>query len=166
MICKTSSRALPDLYEASIAELQDGLVEGHFSVQLVKAYLSRIVEVNLNGPALHAIIETNLKALTQAAALDDERKVKGSRGPLHGIPLLLKDNIATLHEEGMDTTAGSYALLGSVVPRDSFAAAKLREAGAIFIGKANLSEWAGMRGQVPCGFSGWRANTLSLLPEC
>jgi amidase len=119
MICKTSSHALPDLYEASIAELQDGLVEGSFSsVQLVKvsscfggcltqpllelsqAYLRRIAEVNLEGPALHAIIETNLKALSQAAALDDERKVKGSRGPLHGIPLLLKDNIATLHEEG------------------------------------------------------------------
>lgn len=155
MICKTSSHALPDLYEASIAELQDGLVEGSFSsVQLVKAYLRRIAEVNLEGPALHAIIETNLQALSQAAALDDERKVKGSRGPLHGIPLLLKDNIATLHEEGMDTTAGSYALLGSVVPRDSFVAAKLRQAGAIFIGKANLSEWAGMRGQVPFGFSG------------
>jgi amidase len=155
MICKTSSHALPDLYEASIAELQDGLVEGSFSsVQLVKAYLRRIAEVNLEGPALHAIIETNLKALSQAAALDDERKVKGSRGPLHGIPLLLKDNIATLHEEGMDTTAGSYALLGSVVPRDSFVAAKLRQAGAIFVGKANLSEWAGMRGQVPSGFSG------------
>jgi amidase len=119
MICKTSSHALPDLYEASIAELQDGLVKGSFSsVQLVKvsssfggcltkpllelsqAYLRRIAEVNLEGPALHAIIETNLQALSQAAALDDERKVKGSRGPLHGIPLLLKDNIATLHEEG------------------------------------------------------------------
>ncbi|KAG2134786.1 amidase signature domain-containing protein [Suillus clintonianus] len=155
------SDSLPDLYEASIAELQHGLVEGHFnSVQLVKAYLSRIEEVNLKGPALHAIIETNPKVLSQAAALDEERKLKGSRGPLHGIPLLLKDNIATLHEEGMDTTAGSYALLGSVVPRDSFAAAKLREAGAIFIGKANLSEWAGMRGKVPCGFSGRGGQTL------
>jgi amidase len=119
MIFKTSGRALPDLYEASIIELQQGLVEGYFSsVQLVKvsccfsgciiqpllelsqAYLRRIAEVNLEGPALHAIIETNLKALSQAAALDDERKVKGIRGPLHGIPLLLKDNIATLHEEG------------------------------------------------------------------
>ncbi|KAG1837829.1 amidase signature domain-containing protein [Suillus subluteus] len=134
---------------------QDGLVEGYFSsVQLVEAYLRRIVEVNLEGPALHAIIETNMKALSQAAALDDERKVKGSRGPLHGIPLLLKDSTATLHEEG------SYALLGSVVPRDSFVAAKLREAGAIFIGKANLSEWAGMRGQVPSGFSGRGGQTL------
>ncbi|KAG0699098.1 amidase signature domain-containing protein [Suillus ampliporus] len=156
MTSKTSSGALPDLYEASIAELQDGLVKGRFSsVQLVKAYLSRIEEVNLKGPALHAVIETNAKALSQAAALDDERKDKGGRGPLHGIPLLLKDNIATLHEEG------SYALLGSVVPRDAFAAAKLREAGAIFIGKANLSEWAGARSlQLPCGFSGRGGQTL------
>ncbi|KAG0703594.1 amidase signature domain-containing protein [Suillus ampliporus] len=161
MSFKASSGALPDLYEASIAELQDGLVKGHFSsVQLVQAYLSRIEEVNLKGPALHAVIETNQKALSQASALDDERKDKGSRGPLHGIPLLLKDNIATLHEEGMNTTAGSYALLGSIVPRDAFAAAKLREAGAIFIGKTNLSEWSGMRGewgdlkgQVPNGFT-------------
>lgn len=155
MACRTSSCALPDLYEASIAELQDGLVKGYFtSVQLVKAYLRRIIEVNLEGPALHAIIETNPNALLQAAALDDERKVKGSRGPLHGIPLLLKDNLATLHEEG------SYALLGSVVVRDSFVAAKLREAGAIFIGKANLCEWAGMRGQVPAGFSARGGQTL------
>ncbi|KAG2076379.1 amidase signature enzyme [Suillus decipiens] len=161
MACRTSSCALPDLYEASIAELQDGLVKGYFtSVQLVKAYLRRIIEVNLEGPALHAIIETNPNALLQAAALDDERKVKGSRGPLHGIPLLLKDNLATLHEEGMGTTAGSYALLGSVVVRDSFVAAKLREAGAIFIGKANLCEWAGMRGQVPAGFSARGGQTL------
>ncbi|KAG1740450.1 amidase signature domain-containing protein [Suillus paluster] len=155
MTYKAFSDPFPDLYEASIAELQDNLVKGRFSsVQLVKAYLGRIEEVNLKGHALHAVIETNPKALSQAAALDEERKEKGSRGPLHGIPLLLKDNIATLHEEGMNTTAGSYALLGSVVPRDAFAAAKLRAAGAIFIGKANLSEWAGAREPVTLGFSG------------
>ncbi|KAG1888411.1 amidase signature enzyme [Suillus subluteus] len=147
MTSNAFSGTLPDLYEASIAELQDGLVQGLFSsVQLVKAYLSRIEEVNLKGPALHAVIETNPKALTQAAALDDERKEKGSRGPLHGIPILLKDNIATLYEEG------SYALLGSVVPRDAFVATKLREAGAIFIGKTNLSEWAGRGGQTRCPY--------------
>ncbi|KAG2134791.1 amidase signature domain-containing protein [Suillus clintonianus] len=169
MTRRASSCALPDLYEASIAELQDGLIEGHFSsVQLVKAYLSRIEEVNLKGPELHAVIETNPIALSQAAALDNERKDKGGRGPLHGIPLLLKDNIATLHEEGMNTTAGSYALLGSVVPRDACVAAKLREAGAIFIGKANLSEWSGMRGkwgelkgQVPNALSERGGQTLS-----
>ncbi|KAG2366490.1 amidase signature domain-containing protein [Suillus spraguei] len=162
MTFKAFSVALPDLYEASIVELQDGLVKGYFtSVQLVKAYFDRIEEVNLKGPALHAVIETNPIAISQAAALDDERKEKGSRGPLHGIPLLLKDNIATLHEEGMNTTAGSYALLGSVVPRDAFVAAKLREAGAIFIGKANLSEWSGMRGKGPNGLSERGGQTLS-----
>ncbi|KIJ64690.1 hypothetical protein HYDPIDRAFT_111255 [Hydnomerulius pinastri MD-312] len=152
----------PDLYEAGIAELQQGLEKGHFtSVDLVKAYLARIEEVNLNGAALHAVIETNRSAESQAADLDAERKNKGSRGPLHGIPLLLKDNIATLHEEGMNTTAGSYALLGSEVSGDAPVAAKLREAGAIFIGKANMSEWANYRGQVPSGFSGRGGQTLS-----
>ncbi|KAG2076360.1 amidase signature enzyme [Suillus decipiens] len=163
MTFKVFSVALPDLYEASIVELQDGLVKGYFtSVQLVQAYFHRIEEVNSKGPALHAVIETNPIALSQAAALDDERKDKGDRGPLHGIPLLLKDNIATMHEEG------SHALLGSVVPRDAFVAAKLREAGAIFIGKANLSEWSGMRGEwghlkgkVPNGLSERGGQTLS-----
>ncbi|OJT03693.1 hypothetical protein TRAPUB_5721 [Trametes pubescens] len=139
----------PDLYEASIAELQDGLERGHFtSVDLVKAYFARIEEVNLQGPTLRAVLETNPSALRQAAELDLERKLIGPRGPLHGIPILLKDNIATLHSEG------SFALLGSVVPRDAHVAAKLRAAGAIILGKANLSEWAHFRGSVPSGFSG------------
>ncbi|KAG6337024.1 hypothetical protein ID866_2084, partial [Astraeus odoratus] len=147
---------LPDLYEASISQLQDGLQKGHFT----SAYLARIEEVNLKGAALHAVIETNPNALSEAANLDSERRAKGSREPLHGIPLLLKDNIATLYEEGMNTTSGSYALLGSVVPRDAFVAAKLRKAGAIFIGKANMSEWASFRGKVPNGFSGRGGQTL------
>ncbi|KAG9308337.1 amidase signature enzyme [Chiua virens] len=131
--------AFPDLYEAGVAELQQGLEKGHFtSVDLVKAYLARVEEVNLKGAALHAVIETNPQALAQAAALDAERKAEGSRGPLHGIPLLLKDNIATLHEEGLNTTAGSYALLGSEVAGDAPVATKLREAGAIFLGKTNI----------------------------
>ncbi|KAG1872991.1 amidase signature domain-containing protein [Suillus subalutaceus] len=156
-----SENAFPDLYESGIADLQKGLELRHFtSVDLIKAYLARIDEVNLKGAALHAVIETNPNALSQAARLDAERESKGSRGPLHGIPLLLKDNIATLHEEGMNTTAGSYALLGSVVPRDAFVAAKLREAGAILLGKANLSEWANYRGKVPNGFSGRGGQTL------
>ncbi|KAG8216099.1 amidase signature domain-containing protein [Butyriboletus roseoflavus] len=151
-----------DLYEAGIAELQQGLEKGQFtSVDLIKAYLARIEEVNLKGAALHAVIETNPQALVQAAALDAERKAKGSRGPLHGIPLLLKDNIATLHEEGLNTTAGSYALLGSEVADDAPVAAKLREAGAIFLGKSNMSEWANFRGTVPNGFSGRGGQTLS-----
>ncbi|KAI0260061.1 amidase signature enzyme [Gloeopeniophorella convolvens] len=146
---------LPDLYEASIAELQDGLEKGHFtSVDLVKAYFARIDEVNLQGPTLRAVIETNPSALKQAADLDLERKLKGPRGPLHGIPILLKDNIATRASDGMNTTAGSFALLGSIPPRDATVAAKLRAAGAILLGKANLSEWAHFRGNVPSGFSG------------
>ncbi|KAN0094600.1 Amidase signature domain containing protein [Tylopilus felleus] len=141
------SAGFPDLYEAGIRELQHGLDKA--------AYLARIEEVNLNGAALHAVIETNPQVLAQAAALDAERKVKGSRRPLHGIPLLLKDNIATLHEEG------SYALLGSEVAGDAPVAAKLREAGAIFLGKTNMSEWANFRGKVPNGFSGRGGQTLS-----
>lgn len=106
--------------------------------------------------------------------MDIERRVFGARGPLHGIPIIVKDNIATLHSEGMfvissaklykfpiymqclgmNTTAGSFALLGSVVPRDATVIAKLRAAGAIILGKANLSEWANFRGSVPSGFSG------------
>ncbi|RDX52417.1 amidase signature enzyme [Lentinus brumalis] len=150
-----TAAAFPDLYEASIAELQTGLEKGQFtSVDLVKAYFARIDEVNLQGPTLRAVIETNPSALKQAAELDAERRTNGARGPLHGIPILLKDNIATLHSEGMNTTAGSFALLGSVVPRDAHVAAKLRAAGAILLGKANLSEWANFRGIVPSGFSG------------
>ncbi|KAI0704181.1 amidase signature enzyme [Cerioporus squamosus] len=152
---RADAAAFPDLYEASIAELQAGLEKGQFtSVDLVKAYFARIDEVNLQGPTLRAVIETNPSALVQAAQLDAERRTKGARGPLHGIPILLKDNIATLHSEGMNTTAGSFALLGSVVPRDAHVAAKLRAAGAILLGKANLSEWANFRGIVPSGFSG------------
>ncbi|KAF7792934.1 hypothetical protein EIP86_004037 [Pleurotus ostreatoroseus] len=150
-----SKITLPDLYEASITELQDGLEQGHFtSVDLVKAYFARINEVNHQGPTLCAVIEMNPSALQQAAALDLERRLFGPRSRLHGIPILLKDNIATLHEEGMNTTAGSFALLGSVVPRDAGVAARLRAAGAILLGKANLSEWANFRGSVPSGWSG------------
>ncbi|TCD65458.1 hypothetical protein EIP91_002672 [Steccherinum ochraceum] len=152
---RTQAIKFPDLYEASIAELQEGLEKRQFtSVDLVKAYFARIDEVNLQGPTLRAVIEMNPSALEQAAALDRERLVKGPRGPLHGIPIIVKDNIATLHSEGMNTTAGSFALLGSVVPRDSGVAAKLRAAGAIILAKANLSEWANFRGSVPSGFSG------------
>ncbi|KAI0292041.1 amidase signature enzyme [Multifurca ochricompacta] len=146
---------LPDLYEASITELQDGLNQGHFtSVDLVKAYFSRIEEVNLQGPTLRAVIELNPSALKQAAELDIERQTLGPRGPLHGIPILLKDNIATHVSDGMNTTAGSFALLGSVPPRDATVVAKLRAAGAISLGKANLCEWAHSRGNLPSGFSG------------
>ncbi|THH30588.1 hypothetical protein EUX98_g3595 [Antrodiella citrinella] len=147
--------AFPDLYEVSIAELQDGLQNRHFTgVDLVKAYFARIEEVNLRGPTLRAIIETNPNALAQAAVLDNERILKGPRSPLHGIPILVKDTIATMHSEGMNTTAGSFALLDSVVPRDAGVVAKLRASGAIILGKASLSEWGEYRGKnVPSGFS-------------
>ncbi|KAH9942367.1 amidase signature enzyme [Epithele typhae] len=150
-----SAVTFPDLYEASISELQDGLEKGHFtSVDLVKAYFARIEEVNLQGPALRAVLEMNPSAIADAEALDQERKLLGARGPLHGIPILLKDNIATVAKEGMNTTAGSFALLGSVPPRDAHVAHQLRGAGAIILGKANLSEWAHFRGSVPSGWSG------------
>lgn len=152
---RDSQTIFPDLYEASISELQDGLQKGLFtSVDLVKAYFARIEEVNHQGPSLNAVIEINPSALAQAAELDNERSTSGLRGPLHGIPIIVKDNIAMLDSEGMNTTAGSFALLGSVVPRDATIAAKLRAAGAIILGKANLSEWANFRGRVPSGFSG------------
>ncbi|KAJ8700654.1 hypothetical protein PTI98_003663 [Pleurotus ostreatus] len=146
----------PDLYEASVPELQAGLNAGHFtSVDLVKAYFARIEEVNLKGPALRAVLELNPSALAQAASLDRERKLKGARSTLHGIPILLKDNIATIASEGMNTTAGSFSLLGSVVPEDAGVVKRLRKAGAIILGKANLSEFAHFRaGSLPSGWSG------------
>ncbi|PIL28885.1 transporter [Ganoderma sinense ZZ0214-1] len=145
----------PDLYEASIAELQAGLeLEQFTSVDLVTAYLARIEEVNHQGPALHAVIETNPMALAIARVLDIERRVSGARGPLHGIPIIVKDNIATVTGEGMNTTAGSFALLNSVVPRDAHVVTRLRAAGAIILGKANLSEWSHARGTLPSGWSG------------
>ncbi|KAJ7120181.1 amidase signature enzyme [Mycena epipterygia] len=147
--------ALPDLYEASVPELQAGLDAGHFtSVDLIKAYFARIEEVNINGPGLRAVIELNPSALKEAAALDVERKLTGKRSALHGIPILLKDNIATIASEGMNTTAGSFSLLNSIVPEDAGVVKRLRKAGAIILGKANLSEWAHFRGNIASGWSG------------
>ncbi|KAF8143819.1 amidase signature enzyme [Mycena galopus ATCC 62051] len=149
----------PDLYEATIAELQAGLAAGDFtSVDLVNAYYARISEVN---DELHAVIETNPTALAQAAALDEQRKQGTTLGPLHGIPMLVKDNIATRFEDGMNTTAGSYALLNSVVPGDATVMAKLRQAGAIILGKTNLSEWAAFGSLAPNGWSGRGGQTTN-----
>ncbi|TFK55209.1 amidase signature enzyme [Heliocybe sulcata] len=151
----TKRWALPDLYEASVIELQTGLNAGDFtSVDLLKAYFARISEVNLQGPALRAVIETNPSALAEAAALDAERQLLGPRSLLHGIPVLLKDNIATTASEGMNTTAGSYSMLGSIVPGDAGVVKRLRAAGAIILGKANLSEFAHYRGNLASGWSG------------
>ncbi|KAF9525290.1 amidase signature enzyme [Crepidotus variabilis] len=144
-----------DLSDASILELQNGLDKGLFSsADLVKVYFSRIEEINLKGPTLRAVLELNPQALSVASALDAERKMTGKRSMLHGIPILLKDNIRTNYWEGMNTTAGSYALLGSVVPRDAQVVKLLRDAGAIILGKTNLSEFAEFRAyNLPSGWS-------------
>jgi amidase len=140
-----------ELVEVSIAELLRRLEHRETtSVALVRAYTARIAA--LNG-TLHAVLEINREAEGIAATLDAERAAGKLRGPLHGIPLLLKDNIDT--GDTMLTTAGSLALADAPAPRDSFVAAKLRAAGAILLGKANLSEWANLRGIQ--SVSGWSA---------
>jgi amidase len=141
-----------ELQDATIAELQSAMQSGKYtSRKLVELYLQRIDELDQAGPKLNQVLETNPDALEIADAMDRERKSKGPRGPLHGIPILLKDNIAT--SDRMATTAGSLALLGAVVRNDSFVAHKLREAGAVLLGKTNLSEWANFRSSNSS--SGW-----------
>ncbi len=143
-----------ELAEASIADLQAALSRGNLtSVELVNAYLARIKSIDKSGPKINSIIELNPDAKAIAAELDRERKTKGSRGPLHGIPVLLKDNIATA--DHMQTTAGSLALLGVIAAKDAFIVQKLRDAGAIILGKTNLSEWANIRSTRAT--SGWSA---------
>ena len=132
------------IVEASIAELQAAMGSGKLtSKELTGRYLERIRAIDRAGPKLNAVIELNPDALKIASALDRERKAKGARGPLHGIPILLKDNIATA--DRMQTTAGSIALVGAKPPRDAFLVERLREAGAVILGKTNLSEWANIR---------------------
>lgn len=141
-----------ELDEITIGELQDGMKSGKYSARtIVEKYLARIAAIDKSGPKVNSVIETNPDALEIAEALDKERKEKGPRGPLHGIPVLIKDNIATA--DRMQTTAGSLALLGSRPPRDAFIAQKLREAGAVILGKTNLSEWANIRSSH--SISGW-----------
>jgi amidase len=129
------------LEEATIDQLQGYMIDGMLtSVQLLRCYLKRNHQVD---EYINSIIELNPDAENIAAALDVERAAGRVRGPLHGIPFIVKDNIAT--KDRMETTAGSWALLGSVVPRDAHVVAKLRQAGALLMGKATLSEWADMR---------------------
>ena len=133
-----------ELEEATIGALQGGMTSGKYTAKgLATAYLQRIDELDKKGPALRAVLETNPDALVQATALDAERKAKGPRGPLHGIPVLVKDNVAT--KDRMQSTAGSLALVGVTPPRDAFIVDRLRAAGAVILGKANLSEWANFR---------------------
>jgi amidase len=137
--------------EASIPQLQALMTSGQLtSRELTQGYLQRIGALN---PLLAAVIETNPNAIAIAALLDNERRSGAVRGPLHGIPVLVKDNIAT--DDQMQTTAGSLALVNSTVPADAPIVAKLRAAGAVILGKANLSEWANFRGFAP--FNGWSA---------
>jgi amidase len=140
--------------EATIADLQAAMEKGSLtSHHLVQAYIQRIKLIDLSGVQLNSVIEINPDALRIAQALDRERKRSGPRGPLHGIPILVKDNYAT--DDTMETTAGSLALLGSRVPRDAFVVKGLRDAGAVILGKANLSEWANFRSiQSSSGWSG------------
>lgn len=133
-----------DLEEATIADLQEGMASGRLTATaIVERYLERIDAMDQRGPGLNQILEINPDALALAAALDAERKARGSRGALHGIPVLVKDNIATA--DRMTTTAGSLALAGSTAPRDAFIIQRLRAAGAIPLGKTNMSEWANFR---------------------
>jgi len=145
----------PDAFdEMTIREMDEGLVAGRFtSRQITEAYLARIEELDRKGPALHAVLEVNPEALQIADELDKERKEKGDRGALHGIPVLVKDNLDTADK--MSCTAGSLALEGSHPSRDSTVVAKLRAAGAIILGKTNLSEWANIRSTHSS--SGWSA---------
>ena len=141
-----------ELDEATINDLQTGMASGKYTAQsLTQKYLDRIAEIDKNGPGINSVIETNPEALAIAAALDNERKTGRVRGQLHGIPVLIKDNIDT--HDRMMTTAGSLALAGSIPLQDSSVAKKLRDAGAVIIGKTNLSEWANFRSSHSS--SGW-----------
>ena len=142
------------LEEATIGGLQEGMSSGRYTARsIVDAYVSRIESLDRQGPTLRSIIELNPEAAAIADALDRERRDGRARGPLHGIPVLLKDNIDT--GDRMTTTAGSFALAGSVPARDSSVARRLREAGAVLLGKANMSEWANIRSTRSS--SGWSA---------
>jgi amidase len=141
-----------ELDEITIADLQAGMASGKFSARsITEKYLARIDEIDKQGPAVNSVIEINPDALAIADALDQERKANHMRGPMHGIPVLIKDNIDTA--DRMQTTAGSLALLGSKPTKDSFVAQKLRESGAVILGKTNLSEWANIRSSHSS--SGW-----------
>jgi amidase len=140
------------MQEESILELQNKMQSGELtSVQITERYLERIRQIDHSGPTINSVIELNPDALDLAAACDSERKSGYKRGPLHGIPVLIKDNIAT--GDRMSTTAGSLALEGSIAPRDAFIVERLRAAGAVLLGKTNLSEWANFRS--PHSSSGW-----------
>jgi amidase len=163
---KSPARAIEpfEFDEITIAKLQDGMEAGRFSAHaLVRKYLARIRAIDAAGPSLRSVLEINPDALAIAAALDRERKQNGPRGMLHGIPVLIKDNIDT--SDRMATTAGSLALVGANPARDAFLVSRLRAAGAVILGKSNLSEWANIRSSRST--SGWSARGgLTRNPYC
>jgi amidase len=141
-----------ELEETTLAELSEAMASGnHTSAEITRLYLDRIAALDRDGPRLRSLIETNPEAEDLAGRLDDERRTGTLRGPLHGIPIVVKDNIDTA--DRMTTTAGSYALEGHIAERDSHVVARLRQAGAIILAKANLSEWANFRSNRSS--SGW-----------
>jgi len=152
--CQTQSKFDElDLEEITITELRQGFEDGSFTIEdVTSAYLERISDKDQNGPKLNSMLYVNPNALALAKELDAELQEGNSRGPLHGIPVVLKDNIDT---EDMPTTAGANILNGSIPDQDAFITRKLREAGAIILGKANLSEWANFHSSFSS--SGWSA---------
>jgi amidase len=163
MAAESASSRVPhfEFEEATIAELQAAMQAGRLtSRRLVDAYIRRIRDIDLAGMQLNSVIEVNPDARKIADDLDRERRQKGARGPLHGIPILVKDNYAT--DDQTETAAGSLALVGSRVPRDAFVVKGLRDAGAVILGKANLSEWANFRSiQSSSGWSGRAGQCLN-----
>ncbi len=156
-----SHRRSSEWDEVTIDQLRSAMVSGRLTAAgITRQYLRRIRDLDQRGPKLNSVIELNPEALSIAEALDLERKARGPRGPLHGIPVLIKDNIAT-HDKMM-TTAGSLALAGSIPPADAFLVRRLRAAGAVILGKTNLSEWANFRStHSTSGWSGRGGLTLN-----
>ena len=138
--------------EVDLTELKEGMAAGKWtSRSLVSGYLDRIAQIDRNGPTINSVLEVNPDALEIADELDAEYSVRGPRGPLHGIPILVKDNVGTADK--MHTSAGSLALAHSIAPRDAFIVERLRAAGCVILGKSNMSEWSNARGRAAIG--GW-----------
>jgi amidase len=150
-----------ELDELGIADLQSGMKTGKYTArQITQLFLAKIRQIDQQGPKLNSVIQINPDAEALADAADRERKAGHVRGPLHGIPVLIKDNIDTADRQ--ETTAGSLALLGSRPKQDSFVAARLRNAGAVLLGKTNLSEWANIRSShSSSGWSGRGGQTIN-----
>ena len=151
LVGTTSNLGMPSA-ESSVAELQAGMQSGAYTArEVTEMYLARIESIDRRGPAINSVIEVNPEAIAIAESLDQERRAGRVRGPLHGITILIKDNIDTA--DRMQTTAGSLALEGSIAPKDAGIVDRLRAAGCVLIGKTNLSEWANFRSSNSS--SGW-----------